>query len=111
MELGYRHVDVPYWTGRGGITPPGGNTGSPARFVCSMALRRGPATWQELTPPVATEQRLVPGFSQGPSGDVVFSDGQALAPRKTYGRRSEFDPGAARSLVPGELWQCPRVLT
>ena len=27
-EYGYRHANVPYWTGRGGITPPGGNTGS-----------------------------------------------------------------------------------
>jgi Putative beta-barrel porin-2, OmpL-like. bbp2 len=27
-EYGYRHANVPYWTGRGGISPPGGNTGS-----------------------------------------------------------------------------------
>ena len=27
-EFGYRHANVPYWSGRGGITPPGGNTGS-----------------------------------------------------------------------------------
>ena len=26
-EYGSRHANVPYWTGRGGITPPGGNTG------------------------------------------------------------------------------------
>src|SRR5208337_2906152 len=32
-EFGYRHVNVPYWTGRGGITPPGGNTGSPSVFA------------------------------------------------------------------------------
>jgi len=25
-EYGYRHANVPYWSGRGGITPPGGNT-------------------------------------------------------------------------------------
>jgi hypothetical protein len=35
MELGYRHVNVPYWSGRGGITPPGGNNGFPAQFVCN----------------------------------------------------------------------------
>jgi hypothetical protein len=29
-EYGYRHADVPYFSGRGGITPPGGNTGTPA---------------------------------------------------------------------------------
>ncbi len=33
-EYGYRHADVPYFTGRGGITPPGGNNGSPAQYVC-----------------------------------------------------------------------------
>jgi hypothetical protein len=34
-EAGLRHSDVPYWTGRQGITPPGGNTGSPGQFVCT----------------------------------------------------------------------------
>jgi hypothetical protein len=33
-EFGYRHADVPYFTGRGGITPPGGNNGNPSQFVC-----------------------------------------------------------------------------
>ena len=31
-EYGYRHANVPYWTGRGGITPPGGNTGGQGVF-------------------------------------------------------------------------------
>lgn len=35
-EWGYRHTDVPYWTGRGGITPPGGNNGSPAQYACTV---------------------------------------------------------------------------
>ena len=39
-EIGYRHADVPYWSGRGGITPPNGNnaflnTGAPASYVCT----------------------------------------------------------------------------
>jgi hypothetical protein len=34
-EVGYRHSDVPYWTGRDGITPPGGNTGAPSQYVCA----------------------------------------------------------------------------
>jgi hypothetical protein len=34
-EVSYRQANVPYWTGRGGITPPGGNTGSPASYVCT----------------------------------------------------------------------------
>ena len=40
-ESGYRHSDVPYWTGRGGITPPGGNNGSPASYVCSNGSTAG----------------------------------------------------------------------
>ena len=31
-EYGYRHANVPYWTGNGGITPPGGNTGGTGVF-------------------------------------------------------------------------------
>jgi Putative beta-barrel porin-2, OmpL-like. bbp2 len=34
-EVGYRHSDVPYFSGRGGITPPGGNNGFPGQFVCN----------------------------------------------------------------------------
>ena len=34
-EAGYRHSDIPYWTGRGGVTPPGGNNGSPSQYVCA----------------------------------------------------------------------------
>ena len=36
-EWGYRHTDVSYWTGHGGITPPGGNNGSPAQYACTVA--------------------------------------------------------------------------
>ena len=32
-EYNYRHANVPYFTGEGGITPPGGNTGPPGSFV------------------------------------------------------------------------------
>jgi hypothetical protein len=43
-EYGYRHADVPYFSGRGGITPPGGlpnsfgNTGAPSSYVCTNGL-------------------------------------------------------------------------
>jgi hypothetical protein len=40
-EAGYRRSDVPYWSGRGGITPPGGNNGSPADYVCSTGASAG----------------------------------------------------------------------
>jgi hypothetical protein len=32
-EATFRHSDVPYWSGTGGVTPPGGNNGSPASCV------------------------------------------------------------------------------
>jgi hypothetical protein len=34
-EATFRHSDVPYWTGAGGVTPPLGNTGSPGSYVCN----------------------------------------------------------------------------
>jgi hypothetical protein len=40
-EAGYRHSDIPYWTGRDGITPPGGNNGSPQYFVCMSGATAG----------------------------------------------------------------------
>jgi hypothetical protein len=59
-EMGYRHTDVPYWSGRGGITPPGGNTGSPASYVCTNG---------------STSQ--VAAFA--PSGNGFAADASALA--------------------------------
>ena len=35
LESGYRFSDIPYWTGRGGITPPGGNNGAPTQYACA----------------------------------------------------------------------------
>ena len=40
-ETGYRFSDIPYWTGRGGITPPGGNNGSPAQYACANGSPSG----------------------------------------------------------------------
>jgi hypothetical protein len=40
-EYDYRHANVPYWTGRGGITPPGGNTGTPTDFICNNGVSSG----------------------------------------------------------------------
>jgi hypothetical protein len=40
-EYDYRHANVPYWTGSGGITPPGSggvpytNNGSPQFYACN----------------------------------------------------------------------------
>jgi hypothetical protein len=50
-EYGYRHTNVPYWSGRGGITPPGGNTaplsvfggaGGPGGLVNGTSFVPGP---------------------------------------------------------------------
>ena len=40
-EAGYRRSDVPYWSGRGGVTPPGGNNGSPADYACMSGASAG----------------------------------------------------------------------
>jgi hypothetical protein len=34
-EFDHRAANVPYWSGPGGITPPGGNNGNPTAFACS----------------------------------------------------------------------------
>ena len=33
-EFNHRHANVPYWSGPGGVTPPGGNSGTPGSYVC-----------------------------------------------------------------------------
>jgi hypothetical protein len=42
-EVGYRHADVPYFAGRGGVTPPGGNNGFPQFFTCITGKTSGTA--------------------------------------------------------------------
>jgi hypothetical protein len=43
-EYDYRHASVPYWTGAGGITPPGGNNGSPQFYTCMNGSSSGQAS-------------------------------------------------------------------
>ena len=40
-ETGYRYSDTPYWTGHGGITPPGGDNSSPSQYACSNGAPSG----------------------------------------------------------------------
>jgi hypothetical protein len=42
-EVGYRHADIPYFAGRGGVTPPGGNNGFPQYYTCSSGATSGTA--------------------------------------------------------------------
>jgi hypothetical protein len=46
-EAGYRHSDVPYFAGTGGVTPPGGNNGSPQNYVCSSGASSGTSVLQQ----------------------------------------------------------------
>jgi len=61
-EVGYRHSDIPYFAGRGGVTPPGGNNGVPNQFVCSNGA---PAGTNDLTTAYA---------NCGGGGSVWFPD-------------------------------------
>ena len=49
-EYDYRHANVPYWTGRGGITPPGGNNNYPQYYVCA----NGSSSMQSALPAAET---------------------------------------------------------
>jgi hypothetical protein len=40
-EIGFRHSDIPYFSGEGGVTPPGGNNGSPADYTCNSGATAG----------------------------------------------------------------------
>src|SRR5271170_1203421 len=40
-DYDYRHASVPYWTGAGGITPPGGNVGLATDYVCNNGVNSG----------------------------------------------------------------------
>jgi hypothetical protein len=40
-EVGYRHSNIPYFAGVGGVTPPYGNNGSPANYTCNSGSTSG----------------------------------------------------------------------
>ena len=44
LEAGYRHSDIPYFAGRGGVTPPGGNNGLPQYYTCLNGTSAGTNT-------------------------------------------------------------------
>jgi hypothetical protein len=61
LEEAYRYSSTPYWTGHGGITPPGGNNGNPADYQCAAGGDSGV------------------GYIPGGTGVGVYSTGQAQA--------------------------------
>jgi Putative beta-barrel porin-2, OmpL-like. bbp2/Carboxypeptidase regulatory-like domain len=46
-EVGYRHSNVPYFSGPGGVTPPGGNNGSPQNYACTSGASSGTSDLQQ----------------------------------------------------------------
>jgi hypothetical protein len=78
-ETGYRHSDEPYWTGHNGITPPGGNTGSPANYVCTNGATSAALPSASPTSPT--------GFTPSGSGFAADNTGGAVASSctATYG--------------------------
>jgi len=61
LEEAYRFSGVPYWTGHGGVTPPGGNNGNPADYQCAAGGDSGV------------------GYIPAGTGVGVFTTGQAQA--------------------------------
>jgi hypothetical protein len=69
IEEGYRYSDVPYWSGRGGITPPGGNNGSPSQYACASGA---PSGFGYGTPLSAVNQAC--GGSATDTGSIWWPD-------------------------------------
>ncbi len=81
-EIGYRHSDEPYWTGRNGITPPGGNTGSPAQYVCTNGVSSAALPSNSPSSPT--------GFTPSGSGFAADNTGGAVATACTQTFGSTF---------------------
>jgi hypothetical protein len=73
-EMGYRHSDVPYWSGRSGITPPNGNnaflnTGSPSSYVCTNNILSVNSTFVPTGAGFYQSSSVTPlGDNGGPAG-------------------------------------------
>jgi hypothetical protein len=78
-EVGYRHSDVPYFAGRGGVTPPGGNNGLPQYYTCSSGATAGTAN-------LAAAQVACGG---GP-GSVWFPDLRRSEAKLSFGLMVKF---------------------
>jgi len=68
-EYGYRHANVPYWSGRGGITPPVGTGGAPLS-VFGGAFGPGGLVGTTTLQPGGPFLSATPGFTcvPGPAG-------------------------------------------
>ena len=81
-EMGYRHSDIPYFAGRGGVTPPGfplgGTNGAPNQFAC---MSGAPSGATDL--PTAT-------VNCKSSGGVWFPDLRRSEPKLSVGVMVKF---------------------
>jgi Putative beta-barrel porin-2, OmpL-like. bbp2 len=72
LEEGYRYSDTPYWTGHGGITPPGGDNGSPAQYACASG---GASGFGYGTVGLASAEAFCHGGTEGAStADIWWPD-------------------------------------
>jgi len=69
-EYAYRHADVPYWSGRGGITPPGGNNGFPTAYACNS----GAAAYNSLNDTNLTLPQATVFCAANGNGGLWFPD-------------------------------------
>jgi hypothetical protein len=67
-EYDYRQASVPYWTGRGGITPPCGNNGASTDYVCSTGASSG----QTSLGPAEASCSAIEGISGPPTMSSVW---------------------------------------
>jgi len=77
-EVGYRHSDIPYFAGRGGVTPPGGNNGFPQYYTCMSGATSG-------TGNLAAAQAACGGAS-----NVWFPDLRRSEPKLSVGVMVKF---------------------
>jgi hypothetical protein len=69
-EYDYRHASVPYWTGRGGLTPPGGNNGYPTAYACQS----GAAAYNSMNNTDMTLPQAQVFCNSNGNGGVWFPD-------------------------------------
>jgi hypothetical protein len=74
-EATFRHSNVPYWSGSGGVTPPGGNNGSPGSCVGGPA---DPATNNCSASDWSPDLRTRGSCRRGCAGEVL-GDGMTTA--------------------------------
>ena len=97
LEEGYRYSDTPYWTGKRGsfggsgtgITPPLGNTGSPAVLRLPQWFKLGPGLWHAIGDRQCSLRR-------------TRTSGRAQPPLPTLSGGPTWPP--TRQSAPSRLW-------